>query len=79
MQAIANAEDESARKKVEAESLRKLIEKLSKECKKTEEDKQKAETELEAIMTASSVSQSQHTLAPQSLNLSLSCSQDQVD
>ena len=55
-QAIADAEDEGARKKVEAESLRKLIEKLHKECKKTEKDKQTAESELVAVQTASNVS-----------------------
>lgn len=58
LQAIAEAEEEGARKKVEAESTRKQIAKLQKEEAKTLKEKEKTEADIEALSASLTVSYS---------------------
>ena len=56
IQAIGEAEEEGARKKVEAESARKQIDKLRKEEGKTLKEKVKAESDIKALTDSLTVS-----------------------
>ena len=55
-QAIAETEEESARKKVEAESARKQVDKLRKEEGKALKEKVKAESDIEGLTASLTVS-----------------------
>lgn len=55
LQDVATAEEELARRKVEALNGRKQADRLRKECAKTQKDKEKADADLEALSTSVSV------------------------